>query len=138
MQVYAATALPGFCRLATPEGSTLVTQQNAAAMVADGSLAYLTHIEIQDAPTPADRRYEFCIHAYGPAAADLAEPLAERVRDWDRHVRETGYPPMTVSPAGTPDDQLPPGDVLDKPASRLVFQWPGRTPSGAQFLLSCD
>ncbi|MER8091559.1 hypothetical protein ACFVZR_33905 [Streptomyces sp. NPDC058316] len=41
-------------------------------------------------------------------------------------MRETGYPPMTVYPAGTPDDQLPPGDVLDKPASRLVFQWPGR------------
>ncbi|MEV7959186.1 hypothetical protein ACFVZR_33900 [Streptomyces sp. NPDC058316] len=52
LQVYAATTLSGFCRLAAPEGSTLVTQQNAAAMVTDGSLAYLTHIKIQDAPTP--------------------------------------------------------------------------------------
>ncbi|MEV7866643.1 hypothetical protein AB0P17_11155 [Streptomyces sp. NPDC088124] len=29
------------------------------------------------------------------------------------------------------DDQLPPGDVLDKPSARLVLQWPGRTPADA-------
>ncbi|MET8950414.1 hypothetical protein ACWEO4_23615 [Streptomyces sp. NPDC004393] len=33
--------------------------------------------------------------------------------------------------AGTPDGLLPPGDVLDKPASRLVFPGPGRTAAGA-------
>jgi protein-L-isoaspartate(D-aspartate) O-methyltransferase len=33
---------------------------------------------------------------------------------------------MTVHPAGTPDEQLPAGDVLDKPCARLVFRWPGR------------
>ncbi|MFF3767345.1 methyltransferase, FxLD system [Streptomyces sp. NPDC001922] len=136
LQVYAATALPGFCRLAAPEGSKLVAQQDATAMVADGSLAYLTRIQIKDGPAPADRCYEFSVHAYGPAAADLAEQFSECVRSWDRHVRETGYPPMTVHPAGTPDDQLPPGDVLDKPSARLVFQWPGRTPSTAQGLHS--
>ncbi|GHE12027.1 hypothetical protein [Streptomyces alanosinicus] len=53
------------------------------------------------------------------------------VRVWDRDVRESGYPPMTVYPAATPDDQLPPGDVLDKPSARLVLQWPERTPAGA-------
>jgi protein-L-isoaspartate(D-aspartate) O-methyltransferase len=35
---------------------------------------------------------------------------------------------MTVHPAGTPDETLPAGDVLDKPSARLVFQWPGRVP----------
>lgn len=105
-------------------------------MVAEGSLAYLTHTRIKEAPTPADRRFEFFIHAYGPAAADLAERFAACVRDWDQHVRESGYPPMTVHPAGTPDDQLPPGDVLDKPSARLVFQWPGQTPSTTPELLA--
>ena len=134
LQVYAATTLPGFCRLAALEGSKLVAQQDAPAMLADGSLAYLTHIKIKDGPAPADRRYEFFIHAYGPAAAELAERFAACVHSWDRDVRESGYPPMSVHPAGTPDDQLPAGDVLDKPSARLVFQWPGRTPSTGEDL----
>ncbi|WP_326812385.1 methyltransferase, FxLD system [Streptomyces scopuliridis] len=136
LQVYAATTLPGFCRLTTPKGSTLVAQQDAAAILANGSLAYLTYRKIKDAPEPADRLTEFFIHAYGPAAEDLAEHFAQCVRAWDREVRESGYPPMTVHPAGTPDDRLPPGDVLDKPSARLVFQWPGRNPAAAQNLLA--
>ncbi|MGW2081247.1 methyltransferase, FxLD system [Streptomyces sp. NPDC001939] len=127
LQVYAATSLPGFCRLSAPEGSKLVARQDATAMVADGSLAYLTYTLIKDGPAPADRLSEFFIHAYGPAAEKLAERFADFVRTWDREVRESGYPPMTVHPAGTSDAQLPPGDVLDKPHSRLVFQWPDRT-----------
>ncbi|MGW0770826.1 methyltransferase, FxLD system [Streptomyces sp. NPDC002676] len=129
LQLYAATTLPGFCRVTAPEDSRLVAQQDAAAVVADGSLAYLTCIKIKDAPKPLDARWEFYIHAYGPAASELAARFAACVQSWDRDVRESGYPPMSVHPAGTPDDQLPVGDVLDKPNARLVFQWPGRTPS---------
>ncbi|GAA3475574.1 hypothetical protein GCM10018966_001000 [Streptomyces yanii] len=136
LQVYAATTLPGLCRLAVREGSTLVTQQDAAAMVADGSLAYLTHRKVKDASDPAGRLTEFFIHAYGPAADELAERFADCVRTWDRRVRESGYPPMTVHPACTPDEQLPAGDLLDKPSARLVFQWPGRIPDGGQGLLA--
>ncbi|WP_070018821.1 methyltransferase, FxLD system [Streptomyces nanshensis] len=127
LQIYAATVLPGFCRLAAPEGSDLVARQDVAAITAEGSLAYFTPIKIHHAPKPADSRHEFYIHAYGPAGPALAERFAACVRDWDEHVREEGYPPMTVHPAGTPDEHLPPGDVLDKPFSRLVFPWPGRT-----------
>lgn len=135
LQIYAATTLPGFCRLASPEGSRFVSQRDAAAMAADGSLAYLACVQIHKASTPADSRWEFFIHAYGPAAQDLAARFAACVRDWGRHVRENGYPCLTVHPAGTPDNRLPPGDVLDKPASRLVFQWPGQTSAKAQVLL---
>ncbi|MEU3228024.1 methyltransferase, FxLD system [Streptomyces sp. NPDC006976] len=131
LQVYAATTLTGFCRLTAPEGSTLVEQQDAAAILTNGSLAYLTYRTVKDAPEPADRITEFFIHAYGPAAEEVAERFAECVRVWEREVRESGYPPMTVHPAATPDDQLPPGDVLDKPSARLVLQWPGRTPADA-------
>ncbi|NEA56248.1 methyltransferase, FxLD system [Streptomyces sp. SID13666] len=136
LQVYAATTLPGFCRLAAAEGSTLVAQQDATAMLSDGSLAYLTYRKVKDAPDPADRLTEFFIHAYGPAAAELAERFADCVRTWNQKVREHGYPQMTVHPAGTPDEQLPAGDVLDKPSARLVFQWPGRVPDGTQDLLA--
>ncbi|MGW1107353.1 methyltransferase, FxLD system [Streptomyces sp. NPDC002540] len=136
LQIYAASTLAGFCRLTVPKGSTLVAQQDAAAILANGSLAYLTYRQVQDAPEPADRITEFFIHAYGPAAEEVAEHFAECVRVWDRQVRESGYPPMTIHPAGTPDDQLPPGDVLDKPSARLVFQWPSRTLASEQNLLA--
>ncbi|MFF4244691.1 methyltransferase, FxLD system [Streptomyces sp. NPDC001822] len=131
LQVYAATTLPGFCRLTAPQGSTLVEQPDAAAILTNGSLAYLTYRKVKDAPVPADAITEFFIHAYGPAAEEVAERFAECVRLWDREVRASGYPPMTVHPAATSDDQLPPGDVLDKPNARLVFQWPGRFPADA-------
>ncbi|MEV7157042.1 methyltransferase, FxLD system [Streptomyces misionensis] len=135
LQIYAATTLPGFCRLTAREGSALVAQQDAAAMLVDGSLAYLTHRKVKDAPDPADRLTEFFIHAYGPAADELAQRFADCVRTWDQEARESGYPPMTVHPAGTPDEQLPVGDVLDKPSARLVLQWPGRVPDETQSLL---
>lgn len=126
LQLFAATTLPGFCRLSVPPGSEVVTQQDAAAIVADGSLAYLTHIKIADGPATADRRSEFFIHAYGAAGPELAERFAACVRTWDREVRESWYPPLSIHPAGTPADQLPPGDRVDTPASRMVFDWPGR------------
>lgn len=138
LQVYAATTLAGFCRLSAPEGSPLVAQQDAAAILVNGSLAYLTYRRIKDAVEPADRMAEFFIHAYGPAAEEVAERFAACVRVWDREVRESGYPPMTVHPAATPDNQLPPGDVLDKPSARLVLQWPGRTPAAALSLLNAE
>ncbi|WP_253915726.1 methyltransferase, FxLD system [Streptomyces sp. NRRL S-31] len=127
LQVYAATTLPGFCRLAAPEGSTLVARQDVAAMLADGSLAYLTHRVVRDAPDMADRLSEFFIHAYGPAAEELAERFAACVHTWNQTVREAGYPPVTVHPADTPDERLPVGDVLDKPSARIVFRWPDRS-----------
>ncbi|GGW09129.1 MULTISPECIES: methyltransferase, FxLD system [Streptomyces albovinaceus subgroup] len=126
LQLFAATTLAGFCRLSVPLGSELVTQQDAAAIVTDGSLAYLTHVKIADGPDTADWRAEFFIHAYGVAGPALAKRFAACVRTWDREVRESWYPPLSIHPAGTPDDQLPPGDLVDTPACRAVFDWPGR------------
>lgn len=84
-------------------------------------------MQLHQGETPPESRWEFVTHAYGPARPALADRLADCVRDWDQYVRHTGYPPMTVHPADTPDDELPAGDVLEKKtATRLVFQWPGR------------
>ncbi|AOP49065.1 methyltransferase, FxLD system [Streptomyces lydicus] len=128
LQLYAATTLPAFCRLAGARPTALAALPcgaDAASTVADGSLAYLTHALAQDGETPEERRSEFIVHAVGPAGAELAERMAACVRSWDQHVRGTGYPQMTVHPAGTPDHELPAGHVLDKTSSRLVFPWPG-------------
>ncbi|OEV03772.1 methyltransferase [Streptomyces nanshensis] len=136
LQLYAATTLSGFCRLAhdgsRDTGTTGIPRgADAATIVADGSLAYLTHVQVRDGDTPEEHRSEFIAHAFGPAGPALAQRLASCVQDWDQHVRGVGYPAMTIHSAGTPDHELPAGDVLDKPSSRLVFEWPGR-PAGAR------
>ncbi|GGZ95105.1 hypothetical protein ACFOOM_13930 [Streptomyces echinoruber] len=61
----------------------------------------------------------------------FAEHLVATVRAWDRHVRAEDNrqyvdPILTVHPAGRPDEQVPPGDLLDKEHGRLVIRWPGR------------
>ncbi|GLW18048.1 hypothetical protein Stsp01_47910 [Streptomyces sp. NBRC 13847] len=130
LQLYAATTLPGFCRLALDRSrdtglAAVPRGADAAATVEDGSLAYLTHVLVQDGETAEERRSEFVVHAFGPAGASLAERMAACVRAWDRQVRGSGYPQLTVHPAGTPDHALPTGHLLDKACSRLVFRWPG-------------
>ncbi|MEW2404172.1 hypothetical protein [Streptomyces sp. NPDC046862] len=129
LQLLLATTLDGFCRLAVDgehDGglATVPRGADAAALVSEESLAYLTHVLVKDGDTPAERRSEFIVHAFGPAGEGLAQQMAARVRDWDSTVRAAGYPHLTVHPAGTADQELPEGHVLDKADSRLVFHWP--------------
>lgn len=129
LQLLLATTLDGFCRLAVDgerDGglASVPRGADAAAMVGEGSLAYLTHVLVEDGGTAAERRSEFIVHAFGPAGEDLAGQMAARVRAWDSTVRAAGYPHLTVHPAGTADRDLPDGHVLDKAESRLVFHWP--------------
>ncbi|MFF7644062.1 methyltransferase, FxLD system [Streptomyces canus] len=129
LQLLLATTLDGFCRLAMDgerDGGLAAVPRgaDAAALVSEGSLAYLTHVLVKDGDTPAERLSEFIVHAFGPAGEGLAQRMAARVRDWDCTVRGAGYPHVTVHPAGTADQDLPAGHVLDKADSRLVFRWP--------------
>ncbi|MFJ3877152.1 methyltransferase, FxLD system [Streptomyces sp. NPDC090077] len=136
LQLYAATTLSGFCRLAAhqepDEGVTAIAKDHdAPAIVGDASLAYLIHVKTKDGDSPQDKRWEWTVHAFGEQGHALAERLADTVRAWDRHVRAADNgrhadPVLTVHPAGTPNDALPAGDVLDKENCRLVFRWPGR------------
>ncbi|MFJ6695370.1 methyltransferase, FxLD system [Streptomyces sp. NPDC091272] len=137
LQVYAATTLPNFCRLASSqdpeEGVTAITAgKDVPAIVGDASLAYLMSVQTRQGERPEDKEWEWFVHAFGAQAPQLAEHLLTTVRSWDRHVRAADNkkhadPGLTVYPAGTPDDQLPAGDILDKEQCRLVFRWPGRS-----------
>ncbi|WP_405652692.1 methyltransferase, FxLD system [Streptomyces sp. NBC_00019] len=142
LQLLLATTLEGFCRLAVDEGrdgglAAVPRGADAAALVSEGSLAYLTHVLVQDGDTPAERRSEFIVHAVGPTGEGLAQRMAARVRDWDSTVRGEGYPRLTVHPARTADQDLPSGHVLDKADSRLVFHWPALA-SNAQVNTTAD
>ncbi|MEU3407669.1 methyltransferase, FxLD system [Streptomyces sp. NPDC006670] len=135
LQLYAATTLSGFCRLAAhqepAEGVTgIAKDRDAPAIVGDASLAYLIHVRTKDGDSPQDKDWEWHVHAFGEQGPALAVRLAATVRAWDRHVRaddndQHADPVLTAHPAGTPDHALPVGDVLDKEHCRLVFRWPG-------------
>ncbi|MFD0378079.1 methyltransferase, FxLD system [Streptomyces sp. NPDC127112] len=136
LQLYAATTLPGFCRLAAHQDpdeavTGIAKDRDAPAVVGEASLAYLIHVQTKDGDRPQDKEWEWTVHAFGRQGPELAERLTATVRAWDRHVRaddndqHTG-PVLTAHPAGTPDGRLPAGDVLDKEHCRLVFRWPGR------------
>ncbi|MFG2569265.1 methyltransferase, FxLD system [Streptomyces sp. NPDC048567] len=128
LQLYAATTLPGFCRLRVHEDTEIVAVaegRDAPAVLGDASLAYLVHLPARGGG------WEWVVHAFGAEGPRLAELVAATVRAWDRHIRAAdddrhADPVLTVHPAGTPDHLLPAGDVLDKASSRLVFRWPGR------------
>ena len=50
--------------------------------------------------------------------------MVEQVRVWDRERRGGPGPSIAVYPAGTPDDQLPGGRVIDKAHCRVSISWP--------------
>ncbi|MER5639037.1 methyltransferase, FxLD system [Kitasatospora sp. NPDC002227] len=122
LQLYLATTVPGFCRLALERRAdtgfaAVVPAADAAAVLGSGSLAYLTHVPV-GAPSQS---VEFVAHAFGEEGAGLAARLAAAVRIWDGHVRGRGYPGLAVHGADTGRTG---GHVVSKPASRLVFSWP--------------
>ncbi|MFZ4300280.1 methyltransferase, FxLD system [Streptomyces cinereoruber] len=135
LQLYAATTLPGFCRLAVPDGRgasgvEIAPGANVPALADGGSLAYLTHVRTRESETLGERRWEWVVHAFGDQGDRLAEQLVATVRAWDQNVRGSGEattdPALSVYPAGTPDRLLPCGDVVSLPHCRIVVQWPGR------------
>ncbi|SEM77199.1 methyltransferase, FxLD system [Streptacidiphilus jiangxiensis] len=137
LQLYVATTLTGFCRLAAHrDPATGVTEiakgQDVPAILGNASLAYLTYVQTRDGDRPEDKEWEWVVHAFGEQGPHLAEQLVATVQSWDRTVRADDNskhtdPVLTAYPAGTPDDLLPEGHVLDKKRCRLVIQWPDRT-----------
>ncbi|MFI6416746.1 methyltransferase, FxLD system [Streptomyces sp. NPDC050842] len=135
LQLYAATTLPGFCRLTVAAGEDssvagIAAGSDAPALLGEGALAYLTHVRKRDGATSSEREWEWFVYAFGDQGPVLAERLKETVRSWDRDVRgqaEGAVPALTVYPTTTPAHCLPPGaDVVDKAHCRMVVQWPGR------------
>lgn len=126
-QMWLATALPGFCRVVVDRersnGVISPPGRHSAAMatVSGDALAYVTTRGTDDPDL-----VEFVVHAFGPApdARGLAEEVAEQLRIWARVHRGGPGPQLRVYPASTPDDQLPPGRVVDKKHCRITISWP--------------
>jgi protein-L-isoaspartate(D-aspartate) O-methyltransferase len=117
---------PGTCRLAAQPAAIEAGVCRPAfahrtpAIVEGDSLAYLTKPRPADQSGPnGERRYELGATGHGPAAAQLAERLVEQIRRFDRD--RTAQPVITAYPAGTPDENLPTGVVIDKHHVRMVI-----------------
>ncbi|MGH3799374.1 MAG: hypothetical protein ACRDTD_04415 [Pseudonocardiaceae bacterium] len=85
--------------------------------VAGGSFAYLGL-----RPVTPDRQWvEFGAYAHGPDADTLAHRMVRHIQSWDRTSLSAR---IQAHPAGTSDDHLPEGLVLDKKHTRVVISWP--------------
>ncbi|WP_370462973.1 hypothetical protein [Nocardiopsis sp. FR26] len=91
-----------------------------ALIAPDGaSFAYRTlrrHPERKD-------RWQFGAIGHGPTGAATAERLCALMQEWDRDYRHGADLDITLVPAPTPDDRLPPGRVVDKWHTRMVLNW---------------
>jgi protein-L-isoaspartate(D-aspartate) O-methyltransferase len=126
LYLWLASCLPGFGLLArqrTDAARALAdpSSPNETPTLVDGaSFAYHTFRAVD----PATDSYEFGAYAHGPDATMLAEQMAEQIRVWDREHRHGPAAQIAVYPAGTPDEQLPAGRVIDKRHTRVTISWP--------------
>ncbi|MFE7753117.1 hypothetical protein [Streptomyces sp. NPDC057428] len=104
-----AISLPGFCTMAVDEDldTGLVAPVNkrfALAAVEDDTFAYLVTRRTED-----NTHIEYGVHALGPNAQQLADKIANVLRDWEANRR--GGPSTVIR-------------VIDKVHSRISLSWP--------------
>ncbi|MEV7415370.1 methyltransferase, FxLD system [Streptomyces sp. NPDC089919] len=74
-------------------------------------------------PTDQEDRYELGAIGHGPNGRKVAERLAEEIQAWhDGHRGDRAH--IAVFPAGTPDEHLPVGRVIERPHTRITISWP--------------
>ncbi|MFE4514277.1 methyltransferase, FxLD system [Kitasatospora sp. NPDC056783] len=128
LDLWLATALDGHTRLtATPAARdkgivASASPLGVATVVVGSTLAYRAV-----RPTDETRnRFELGAYGHGPAATAAAARIVHEVGVWDEEHRGGPGARFEVHPAGTPDDRLPAGRVVDKPHTRITISWPGK------------
>ncbi|WP_042176761.1 methyltransferase, FxLD system [Streptomyces sp. NBRC 110035] len=124
LQMAMAISLPGFCTMAVDDelDTGLVAPVNkrfSLAAVEDDTFAYLVTRRTED-----NKHIEYGVHALGPNAKQLADKVADMLRDWEANRRGGPSPVIRVYPADTPDDQISADRVIDKVHSRISLSWP--------------
>ncbi|MFJ2779778.1 methyltransferase, FxLD system [Kitasatospora sp. NPDC087315] len=130
LDLWLATVLDGHTRLTATVGArdkgivASASPLGVATLVAGGTFAYRTVRAVDETRT----RFELGAYGHGPAAAATAAGLVKEIRAWDQTQRSGPGARIEIFPAGTPDDQLPAGRVVDKAHTRISISWPGRRP----------
>ena len=119
-------AEPETCRIAASPAAveaglcTPAIPSLSPALVEDSSLAYLAHRRLPDEGNGP--RWELGAIGHGPDGHELAERLCEQIRAWDADRNAVAV--ITIHPAGTPDDELSEGLVIDKHETRITVRLP--------------
>lgn len=101
----------------TPDGESTVPV-HGSALADDSSLAFITYRRLDD----HDRvRFELGTMGFGPTGPELAQAVTRHIHAWDT-ARDV-MPQLTAYPAGTPDDALAEGAVIEKFHTRLVVTY---------------
>ncbi|MEV6986494.1 methyltransferase, FxLD system [Sphaerisporangium sp. NPDC051017] len=94
------------------------------AALDDDSLTYLTVREGED---NGGRFWEIGVIGHGPGRAELAEQVASAISEWERDYGNRAPAPGFRMATTAHRDLLKTADprfIIDKPASRLVIDWP--------------
>jgi protein-L-isoaspartate(D-aspartate) O-methyltransferase len=87
-------------------------------LVDTDSFAYRTVRRTEDPD-----RFELGAIGHGPRGREVAERLVAEIQTWNgEHRGDCAH--IEVYPAGTPDDQLSAGRVINRPQSRVTISWP--------------
>ncbi|MBF9071859.1 methyltransferase, FxLD system [Streptacidiphilus fuscans] len=91
-----------------------------SATVTGSALAYVAMRELDET------YHEFGVIAHGPGAEQTGQRLAELIRRWDAEFRGGPDAFVRAFPDYAPDQELPPGRVVDRPSTRFVITQPAR------------
>lgn len=124
LDLWLTTALDNLPLMAAKPGArdrglvAAVSPMGIPTLVDGGSFAYRTSRRTGDPD-----RWELGAVGHGPEGQKAAERLVEEIQAWDREHRGDRAR-IEVYPAGTSDDRLPAGRVVDRPHTRIAISWP--------------
>jgi protein-L-isoaspartate(D-aspartate) O-methyltransferase len=123
LHLWWASFLPGFCKVAADEGTTLAAERGSwfpFGVVRGDSFAYLAVRKLPDG-TGA----EFGARAYGKSTPMAGAVLVESIQDWDKRARGGAEPMFAYWPTGTdlPDFGSDTA-VLRKKHGVVSISWP--------------
>ncbi len=122
LHLWMAGFLPGFCLLATDEGTELKAESNwlPFAVVYADSFAYFALRRIGE-----ESRYELGARAYGRHGRDAAAAMTGQMQAWDQYARGGLAPTFAYWPNdGGPGDLSGVVAELEKTHGLLTISWP--------------
>ena len=111
-------------QLAATGRARLFRPASTSCIIEGDSIALFRFRSLPDTRQSADATAELGALGFGPRGGELADRVVAAIHDWDHD--PTRQPEFTLHPAGTPDNRLPAGTVIDKTHRRLVIRYPDR------------
>jgi protein-L-isoaspartate(D-aspartate) O-methyltransferase len=125
LHLWFAGFLPGFCKVAASEDSSLGAKKAVKNWFPYGGIlgdSFACQV-MRNTGQPGDGEWEFGAGAYGPHAADAADAFLAEVRAWDQHGRDLPGDAFTYWPAGSVPERAELTSVFPKMHGALSISW---------------